>query len=262
MCILQALKYKAMDRFNRWRLFYMDFMDSRAARQPIFQYPELTAFVPSIDMCCVYLKQPAGESCQCDEKIMVGILARLLAPTSWREDFATVLPVSALSICFALTIFGKKGKNCILNLFQVIDIFLRELFGKLLGFLKTSNLQSHNVNCPSTTESSLSTASGVATSPNQFEGQLLEMLTSTPIVKQYKNISYRYEYYVNVDVFGRDGNNQRLEKNESPALMDLATIDNVEFIPTANITLKAPRRFFRLGVTEVSQILTNKKYSE
>lgn len=144
----------------------------------------------------------------------------------------------------------------------MIDIFLRELFGKLLSILKTSNLQSHNVNCPSTTDSSISTASGAATppTPNQFEGQLLEMLTSTPIVKQYQNISYRYEYYVHVDVFGRDGNDQRLESNESPALMDLATIDNVEFVAAPNVTLKAPRRFFRLGVTQVSPLFTKKKY--
>lgn len=72
---MQAMKFNAIDRINRWRLFYMDFSDIRSARQPIYQYPELTAFVPSMDMCCVYLKQAAGESCHCDEKVMVGILA-------------------------------------------------------------------------------------------------------------------------------------------------------------------------------------------
>lgn len=134
-----------------------------------------------------------------------------------------------------------------------MDIFLREILGKVTGILKATNLQSHTVECPAIGDTSPATPPDTAkpSAPNQFESQLLEALASTPIVRQYQNISYRYEYYLNVDVYGRDGNNQRLLPDESPVLMNLASIDNVEFVPTVNITLVAPRRFFRLGVTEV-----------
>lgn len=102
-------------------------------------------------------------------------------------------------------------------------------------------------------DSSVTTTPDTAnpTTPNQFESQLIEMITSTPIIKLYQNISYRYEYHLNVDVFGRDNNDQLIAADESPVLRDLATIDNYEFMPAANVTLKAPRRFFRLGVAEV-----------
>lgn len=137
---------------------------------------------------------------------------------------------------------------------QLMDIFLREILGKLTGLLKTTSFQSHTIECPAIGDSSPVAPPDTAkpSAPNQFEGQLLEALASTTVIRQYQNVSYRYEYYLNVDVYGRDGNNQRLEADESPVLMDLASIDNVEFIPTSNITLKAPRRFFRLGVTKVT----------
>lgn len=143
---------------------------------------------------------------------------------------------------------------CVSFDFQVIDTFLREILGKLVTILKSSNFQSYNTECPSISDNSLATSPDTAKPSilNQFESQLIEMIATAPIIKQYQNISYRYEYYLNVGVFGRDGNDQRLVADESPVLIDLANIDNFEFSLFGNVTLNAPRRFFRLGVTEVS----------
>lgn len=163
----------------------------------------------------------------------------------WNSELSMNSVVWHLLCCAHLNLHGNA---------QVMDIFLREILGKLTGLLKSASFQSHTVECPAIGDSSPAAPPDTAkpAAPNQFEGQLLEALASTTVVRQYQNISYRYEYYLNVDVYGRDGNNQRLEADESPVLMDLASIDNVEFIPTTNITLKAPRRFFRLGVTKVT----------
>lgn len=39
-----------MERLNRWRLFYLDFVETDAIQQFIMQYSELTSFTPSSDM--------------------------------------------------------------------------------------------------------------------------------------------------------------------------------------------------------------------
>lgn len=65
------------------------------------------------------------------------------------------------------------------------------------------------------------------------------------------------EYYLKIMVFGRDGNNLPLPVDESPVLTELAMIDNSAFSITPNVTLKAPRRFFRIGVAQVK----NEKFS-
>lgn len=87
--------------------------------------------------------------------------------------------------------------------------------------------------------------------PTPFETRLFETAASSPLLQFYKNTTYMLEYYLKIMVFGRDGNNLPLPMDESPALTELAMIDNSAFSITPNVTLKAPRRFFRIGVAQV-----------
>lgn len=70
----QAIELKVIERFNRWRLFYSDFVETNIVKDLISQYPELISFIPSSDMCCIYLKQSLTKSCACNEKETVSIL--------------------------------------------------------------------------------------------------------------------------------------------------------------------------------------------
>lgn len=72
MFISKAIKYKVIERFNRWRLFYLDFVGSNTTQELAMQYPELNTFTPHPDMCCIYLGRSAAESCACNGKINVG----------------------------------------------------------------------------------------------------------------------------------------------------------------------------------------------
>lgn len=71
---LQAIQYNAIERMNRWRLFYLDFVDIRAVQELIVKYGELTSLTPSSEMCCVYLGKSVTDSCLCHGKITVHII--------------------------------------------------------------------------------------------------------------------------------------------------------------------------------------------
>lgn len=60
-----------IERFNRWRLFYLDFVESTTVQELVIKYPELNTFTPHPDMCCMYLGKSAAEACICDGKITV-----------------------------------------------------------------------------------------------------------------------------------------------------------------------------------------------
>lgn len=87
--------------------------------------------------------------------------------------------------------------------------------------------------------------------PNTFESRLAESIVETPLIQFYPNSTFHLEYYLKVMVFGRDGNDLPLTSDESPVLTELAMIDNSAFNIIPNISLKAPRRFFRIGVAHV-----------
>lgn len=70
----QAIQYNAIERMNRWRLLYLDFVDNRAVQELIVKYAELTSLMPSSEMCCVYLGQSVTDSCICHGKITVDII--------------------------------------------------------------------------------------------------------------------------------------------------------------------------------------------
>lgn len=68
---LQGVQYKAIERMNRWRLMYLDFVDISAVQELIIKYAELNSLMPSSEMCCVYLGESVTDSCLCHGKITV-----------------------------------------------------------------------------------------------------------------------------------------------------------------------------------------------
>lgn len=75
---MQALKFNAIERMNRWRLFYLDFVDEKMVQDLVIQYPELNSFTPSSDMCCIYLGQSVTDSCTCSGRITVSFDFRFI----------------------------------------------------------------------------------------------------------------------------------------------------------------------------------------
>lgn len=133
-----------------------------------------------------------------------------------------------------------------------MNSFTRELFNKLIAVLHAGNFESHTLNC-STLGDSVSNFDIVPLSnsePTTFEKKLSEIVQEVPILQFHQNSTYNIEYFLKVMVFGRDGNELPLLVDESPVLTELGTIDNFAFSITPNISLKAPRRFFRIGVAQ------------
>lgn len=133
-----------------------------------------------------------------------------------------------------------------------MHIFVREVVSKLVPVLRVDDFKAFSTDCSILANGSSELS---ATSPNPdptpFETRLFESAASSPLLQIYKNTTYMLEYYLKIMVFGRDGNNLPLPIDESPVLTELAMIDNSAFSVASNITLKAPRRFFRIGVAQV-----------
>lgn len=89
--------------------------------------------------------------------------------------------------------------------------------------------------------------------PNAFETRMSEAFSSAPLIQMYPNSTFKVEYFLKMMVFGRDGNNLLLPPDESPILTELAMVDNTAFNIKPNVTLSAPRRFFRIGVAQVKK---------
>lgn len=121
--------------------------------------------------------------------------------------------------------------------------------------LRVDSFKSYSLDCSSlfngTSEFS---AAFSQNEPTAFETRMTEAFSSAPLIQMYSNSTFRFEYYLKMMVFGRDGNNLLLSADESPILTELAVIDNTAFNIKPNVTLKAPRRFFRVGVTQVKII--------
>lgn len=85
--------------------------------------------------------------------------------------------------------------------------------------------------------------------PNAFENQLrAEFVQESNIVQLVANTTNRLEYFLNLEIVGRDGNDVPLMANESPVILELAVVDNEAITVTSNVTIKGPRRFFRVGI--------------
>lgn len=91
---------------------------------------------------------------------------------------------------------------------------------------------------------------------NEFETRLSEAITESQLLKYCQNTTFNIEYFLKVTVYGRDGNELRMPADESVVLTELAMIDNTDFTITRNNSLKAPRRFFRIGIGQVKAVKT------
>lgn len=132
--------------------------------------------------------------------------------------------------------------------------------------LSAENFESHSVNCSLLSDGS--TNFDIAQLSNSelttFEKRLSEIVQEVPLFHFYQNSTNNIEFFLKVSVHGRDGNELPLLADESPVLTELATIDNYVFSVTPNISIKAPRRFFRIGVAQAipwSYIKINPKTS-
>lgn len=74
-----------------------------------------------------------------------------------------------------------------------------------------------------------------------------EIAMRSEVIQHTANASNSLEYFLNLNSIGRFENVPLLE-NESPAITDMAVIDNDGIFPSRNLTIKGPRRFFRIGV--------------
>lgn len=133
-----------------------------------------------------------------------------------------------------------------------MHVFIRELISKIVPVLRVDDFKAYSPDCSVLVNGS-SELSPTSSNPDstQFEMRLFETAASSPMLQFYKNTTFMLEYYLKIMVFGRDGNNLPLPVDESPVLTELAMIDNSAFSITPNVTLKAPRRFFRIGVAQV-----------
>lgn len=120
-----------------------------------------------------------------------------------------------------------------------------------MPLLNADNFKSHSPDCAALVNgtSDITTTSS-SLEPTAFETRLSESIAETPLLQFLPNSTFKLEYYLKVMVFGRDGNNLRLLADESPVLTELAMIDNSAFNIVSNVSLKAPRRFFRIGVAQ------------
>lgn len=135
--------------------------------------------------------------------------------------------------------------------FQMMDIYLAEAFGKIIDVLRKSNFESMAIDCSTAMNGTdLATVSKPA-SIIKFEETFNEHVATSRLLQMYKNSTNIIEYYLKVSVFGRDGNEMAIVSDESPVLTELAMIDNSEFSLTPNVSLTAPRRFFRIGIGQV-----------
>lgn len=135
---------------------------------------------------------------------------------------------------------------------QFLDTFLRELINKLVAVLRADSFKSNSLDCSGllngTTDVS---ATFVQNEPTAFENRMAEAFNGVPLIQMYSNSTFKVEYYLKMMVFGREDNTLQLPADISPVLTELAMIDNTEFNIKPNISIKAPRRFFRVGVAHV-----------
>lgn len=67
----KAVKYKIIERPNRWSLVYLTFPTIHQRKQNEMISAEIKQFLPSVDMCCVYLGLDRSQQCECSNTISV-----------------------------------------------------------------------------------------------------------------------------------------------------------------------------------------------
>lgn len=128
---------------------------------------------------------------------------------------------------------------------------MSELFNKVIPLLRAENYRQYSVDCSVFFNGTEMIVDSYKPPVTVFETKLLEIVSSSSVLQMYPNSTYNVEYFVNVMIFGRDGNNLPLLADESPVLTELATVNNDDVRVTPNVSMMAPRRFYRIGVAEV-----------
>lgn len=62
---------------SRWRFFYTDFIDKRAVQKKIGSFMDAKVFIPSEEMCCVYLQKKNQANCSCTPDINVRVTMKV-----------------------------------------------------------------------------------------------------------------------------------------------------------------------------------------
>lgn len=132
-----------------------------------------------------------------------------------------------------------------------MDIYLAEAFGKIVDVMRKNNFESNAIDCTTSMNGTDLASVSKPKSIVEFEEALNEHVATTRMLQMYKNSTTTIEYYAKVSVFGRDGNEMPIVSDESPILTELALIDHSQFSLTPNVSLTAPRRFFRIGIGQV-----------
>lgn len=132
-----------------------------------------------------------------------------------------------------------------------MDIYLAEAFGKIIDVMRKQNFELNAIDCLASMNGTDLASVSKPASIVRFEEALNEHVATTPMLRMYENSTTSIEYYVKVSVFGRDGNEMPIVSDESPILTELALIDHSQFSLTPNVSLTAPRRFFRIGIGQV-----------
>lgn len=119
---------------------------------------------------------------------------------------------------------------------------------RLVAVLRANTFEVHSVKCSQSGNSTEITYVD-HTELNAFENQVRNALSATTsVVQLVTNTTNQLEYYLNLGIVGRDGSDMPLMENESPIIMELAVVDNEAVTVAANVTIKGPRRFFRIGI--------------
>lgn len=106
----------------------------------------------------------------------------------------------------------------------------------------------HSMKCSQNDNSTIITSID-NTQLNAFENQLRSEFTKASNIVQFvANTTNQLEYYLHLEIVGRDGDGMPLMANESPIKIELAVVDNAAITVTSNVTIKGPRRFFRIGI--------------
>lgn len=133
----------------------------------------------------------------------------------------------------------------------MMDIYVTEALDKIIDVLHKNNFKTNAIDCSMQMNGTDRATVSKPASIIKFEETLNEYVVTTPMLQMYRNLTNSIEYYLKVSVFGRDGNEMPIVSDESAILTELATIDNSQFSLISNVSLTAPRRFFRIGIGHV-----------
>lgn len=105
----------------------MDFPDQISIPQIAVSFPEITVFMPSVQMCCVYLRRSLDSNCECGQTVMVPSWTYFVLWSEPLIDFICYFPVQKNFPCgSAITADGLAEDEHIRDAFG--DMFAQRQF--------------------------------------------------------------------------------------------------------------------------------------